>query len=87
MTYSLLGRSLTISFQNYLVKFKLAYPTSTLNAWNMLSMQHVIYNYELSRCCTIIPEKSVNGFCPQCVCAQYQACPPISRPPPSATKC
>lgn len=36
--------------------------------------------------CIIIPEKSVIGFCPPCVCAQYQACPPISRPPPAATK-
>lgn len=33
----------------------------------------------------IIPAKSVNGFCPGCVCAQCQQCPPISRPPPSAT--
>lgn len=36
--------------------------------------------------CGIIPEKSCMGFWPMCVDAQYQACPPISRPPPSTTK-
>lgn len=34
----------------------------------------------------VIPEKSVIGFCLWCVFAQCQACPPINRPPPSATK-
>lgn len=42
---------------------------------------------EWSRWCSIIPGNSVNAFCPQCVCAQYQAWPPINRPPPSATNC
>lgn len=36
--------------------------------------------------CVIIPGKPISGFCPRWLYVQCQACPPISRPPPSETK-